>query len=64
VNCAFLQSPVVTMKQLLGSVLPTGWLFTAEEEALFLPLGKTISYMFSEMGYLHLQATRPDTVGE
>jgi histone acetyltransferase (RNA polymerase elongator complex component) len=51
------------VKQLIGSLWPTLVVDEAHVDKMY-PLGKHIAYTLEEMGYMHLQATKPDTVGK
>lgn len=47
---------------LLGSIWPS---YTAGEHIdKWYPLGAKIKYYFEEFGYMHLQSTKPDTIGK
>lgn len=51
-----------TLKGFLISFYPS--LFIPEEYTNFVfPQGEKFSYLIEETGYLHLQATKPDTIG-
>jgi len=53
---------VLHWERIVGSVFPS--LFYTEKEAeKNFPLSKFFSNLFLEFGYMHLQATKPDTVG-
>ena len=62
-NMATVNTPSANLKTMLLPWLPVGWLANEQELSRILPLGKTYSNILLEMGYLHLQATKPDTVG-
>nr|CAD7434550.1 unnamed protein product [Timema monikensis] len=49
-------------KLILASVWPTLIVDEEHVDKLF-PVGKTFSWLLQESGYMHLQATKPDTVG-
>ncbi|XP_063601109.1 juvenile hormone epoxide hydrolase 1-like [Penaeus indicus] len=53
-----------TAKLVLGSILPTGLLVAAKDQDKVYPLGETFKWLLRETGYAHIQATKPDTVGE
>ncbi|XP_063394557.1 juvenile hormone epoxide hydrolase-like [Cydia fagiglandana] len=61
-NFAMVQSPYAMVQMLLGSVLPSLVVEPHLVERLY-PLGKTFSSLMEESGYMHIQATKPDTVG-
>ncbi|CAG2069340.1 unnamed protein product, partial [Timema podura] len=48
-------------KLILASVWPTLIVDEEHVDKLF-PVGKTLSWMLQESGYMHLQASKPDTV--
>ncbi|CAH2000397.1 unnamed protein product [Acanthoscelides obtectus] len=61
-NMCFVNTPIANMKMFMASVYPS--LFMKQEHVnLIYPLSKMYSYILLESGYLHLQATKPDTVG-
>lgn len=47
---------------LLGSVFPS-LIVESNEEKFTYPLSKVFLYLLEESGYMHLQATKPDTIG-
>lgn len=48
--------------RLLGSILP--WLVVDNEHySRMYPLSNQLKYIIEESGYLHVQATKPDTIG-
>ena len=58
------QAPAVTMEYILSSILPAGWVYPANEDlSRVLPLGNKLAEAMLEFGYMHLQATKPDTIG-
>lgn len=59
--CATL-SPGASVKAFIASFLPQ--LFIPEEfESFVFPIGDKLKFLIEETGYLHLQATKPDTIG-
>ncbi|CAL8103891.1 unnamed protein product [Orchesella dallaii] len=53
--------PISTVKSFLASAIPS--LFTTPDEAKHLiPFSETFSFLVRESGYMHIQATKPDTV--
>lgn len=48
---------------LVGSYVPS-LVVEAEHYSKLYPIGHHFSRMMEESGYLHLQASKPDTVGE
>nr|CAD7571340.1 unnamed protein product [Timema californicum] len=61
-NMCFVNTLLSNLKMLLGSLWPT---LVVEEELVhrMYPLSKTYSNLILEMGYMHIQATKPDTIG-
>ena len=64
VNMMAVSSPIVNMKYFLGSILPSGFMMDAEKEKTLYPISKFMSTIVRESGYFHIQATKPDTIGE
>ncbi|KAL4721329.1 hypothetical protein ACJJTC_000457, partial [Scirpophaga incertulas] len=61
-NMPFSLSPVMSVFQLLGSIYPR--MIVADHLASRMyPMSSHVSYLLEETGYLHIQATKPDTVG-
>jgi len=54
--------PRSTLKMFLGSIAPQ-YFFSKHEQDSLIPLSKMFKFMMRETGYLHLQATKPDTIG-
>ncbi|XP_049857938.1 juvenile hormone epoxide hydrolase 1-like isoform X3 [Schistocerca gregaria] len=61
-NACFVQSLKSTIKLFLGSLWPT---FVVEKDYVdkVYPLWEHFQFLLEESGYLHLQATKPDTIG-
>jgi len=52
------------LKIVLGAYLPSGWVMDPKYEKRWYPLATNFfAFMLQESGYLHIQATKPDTVG-
>jgi len=51
------------LKLFLGAYLPSGWVMDKELEKYWYPLSNFYGEMLHESGYLHIQATKPDTLG-
>ena len=51
------------LKQFVGSYFPSLFYPKIESDKIF-PLGKNFKNLLEETGYFHIQATKPDTVGE
>lgn len=47
-----------------GSALLPSLIVDKEHESKLYPVSKHLSFLIEETGYLHIQATKPDTVGE
>ncbi|KAF5292135.1 hypothetical protein FQA39_LY14090 [Lamprigera yunnana] len=56
------QMPLSTIKLLLGSLYPPLVVDEKHQDKMY-PLGKIFSKLLLESGYMHLQATKPDTIG-
>ena len=61
---AISQAPSNYLKLMLASYLPSGWIIPKEDEAKILPASEKYIFLFRESGYLHIQGTKPDTVGK
>ncbi|KRT85408.1 hydrolase [Oryctes borbonicus] len=61
-NMCFLDSPLATLKMVLGSIYPPAVVDKKYEEKLY-PLSSLFEFLLLEFGYMHLQGTKPDTVG-
>ncbi|VEN50712.1 unnamed protein product [Callosobruchus maculatus] len=61
-NMCFVNTPIANIKMFMASIYPS---FFVKEEHINLtyPLSRIYSYLLLETGYMHLQATKPDTVG-
>ncbi|XP_038218066.1 juvenile hormone epoxide hydrolase-like [Zerene cesonia] len=57
-----LSHPMGTIYMLLGTIFPS-YIVEPEIQDRIYPLSKQISFILEESGYLHIQATKPDTVG-
>lgn len=62
-NMCFVNSICSNVKRLIGSLWPTLIVDEAHVDKMY-PLGKHFAHILEEMGYFHLQATKPDTVGK
>lgn len=63
INMVLVNDPLRTMKMLVGSVLPAGIVVDAEDQHKVYPLKEKIGLMLQESGYMHIQASKPDTIG-
>ncbi|KAJ8925185.1 hypothetical protein NQ315_001370 [Exocentrus adspersus] len=61
-NMCFVNTPLANWKWILGSLYPP-LIVSKELEPQVYPLSEKLSFMMLEFGYMHLQATKPDTVG-
>lgn len=52
-----------TFKAFLGSVLPAGLLVAKEDQHKVYPMMDKLKMILRETGYMHLQSTKPDTIG-
>ncbi|CAG7827866.1 unnamed protein product, partial [Allacma fusca] len=53
--------PRSMLKTFVGSFFPS-YFYTPEEAERFLPFSKHVMWFLRESGYMHLQATKPDTL--
>ncbi|KAJ3635162.1 hypothetical protein MTP99_008091 [Tenebrio molitor] len=61
-NMCTVYTPLSYIKTLLGVIHPT-WFTRADHVNRVYPLLESIGFRLQESGYLHLQATKPDTLG-
>uniref|UniRef100_A0A6P7GN73 Epoxide hydrolase n=1 Tax=Diabrotica virgifera virgifera TaxID=50390 RepID=A0A6P7GN73_DIAVI len=61
-NMCFANSPLSHLKLALGSLMPS-LIVEADKQHLVYPRMKIFGFLLLESGYMHLQATKPDTVG-
>ncbi|XP_053620263.1 juvenile hormone epoxide hydrolase-like isoform X2 [Plodia interpunctella] len=61
-NAAIVQTSGNMLKHILGSFMPSLVVESNLMDRMY-PLSKYFSFLLEEMGYMHLQATKPDTVG-
>lgn len=62
-NMPAVMTPKSSLKHFLGSFYPS--LFVDKDhEHLVYPLSDVFQGLLEETGYMHIQATKPDTVGE
>lgn len=62
-NMCTVYTPLSYIKTLLGVIYPT-WFTRKEHIDRVYPISKRFALMTQESGYLHLQATKPDTIGK
>lgn len=55
-------NPIVNFKLFLGSFFPS-LVVSKEHESKIYPLSEHFEFMVRESGYMHLQSTKPDTIG-
>lgn len=60
--CALVTSPVGLIKNVIASFMPTKFVEPQYIDFHF-PLGKKFLFSLEESGYMHFQATKPDTIG-
>lgn len=63
INMSFFQSTGARVRTLIGTVFPS-LIVGPETRSRMYPLYNFFSYCMEEFGYMHIQATKPDTVGE
>lgn len=63
-NFCFVNSPMAYVKLLIGSVFPSLILYDEDREELIYPLKEKAMTLVRELGYMHIQATKPDTIGK
>lgn len=51
------------LKLILGAILPAGIVVSHEDQEKLYPLTEKFGMFARETGYLHIQATKPDTIG-
>ncbi|KAJ8938570.1 hypothetical protein NQ314_011429 [Rhamnusium bicolor] len=61
-NMCFVNSPFTNLKLFLGSYYPS-LVVSKEFEDKVYPLSQKYAHILLETGYMHLQATKPDTIG-
>lgn len=61
-NMAYVSNTCSTIKTLIGSVFPSLIMDSSLADRMY-PLTSFIAYFLEEFGYMHIQATKPDTVG-
>lgn len=62
VNLCFSQHPRLALRYLYSSLLYPLF-YTSEEASRLLPPSKPLTNLWENSGYLHIQATKPDTIG-
>ncbi|XP_045507046.1 juvenile hormone epoxide hydrolase-like isoform X1 [Colias croceus] len=61
-NLPFLMSPWTSIIRILGAIYPPLVVNSNVADRMY-PLGKHVGFLLQETGYMHLQSTKPDTVG-
>lgn len=56
-------TPGLQLRLMFGSLFPS-LICTKEEQKFVYPMLDRWFFLIEEMGYLHLQATKPDTIGK
>lgn len=62
-NMCMVNTPAVNLKTILGSLYPS-LIVDKKHESKMYPLSKFFSTLMLEFGYMHIQATKPDTLGK
>lgn len=62
-NFCVVRTPLSTIKLLIASLWPTAFIDEKFVPMVF-PLGEKFATFIEESGYFHIQATKPDTIGE
>lgn len=63
VNMITAKTAGTTIKLFLGAILPSGIVVAKEDEKKMYPVWEHFGMLARETGYLHIQATKPDTIG-
>ena len=63
-NMAFANTFGTSFKHMIGSILPSGTVMDKDLEKHWYPIFNYYRVLFRELGYAHLHATKPDTVGQ
>nr|ALO17566.1 juvenile hormone epoxide hydrolase [Scylla paramamosain] len=63
INMALISTTGRMLKAILGSVLPAGLVVDAKDQHKVYPMWEKTSMFLRETGYLHIQSTKPDTIG-
>lgn len=61
-NMCIINTPIANIKSMIASFYPSAFV-TKKQKGFHFPLSKYMTNSIYEMGYLHLQATKPDTIG-
>lgn len=62
-NFCVVRSPLAMLKLVIASLWPTAFIDEKFVPMVF-PLGEKFQTLIQESGYFHIQATKPDTIGE
>lgn len=62
-NFCVVRTPLSTLKLVVASLWPTAFIDEKFVPMMF-PLSEKIQLLIEETGYFHIQATKPDTIGE
>lgn len=62
--CVHSRTLKTTAKLILSSIYPDLFVDNELFKRRLYPLSNHFSYLLEESGYLHLQATKPDTIGK
>lgn len=58
-----MSDPFLFLQFIVGSFVPSLVLDPADHNKLY-PFGEKFLFLLQESGYMHIQATKPDTVGK
>lgn len=61
-NLCFSRSTLATLKLFIASLYPSAFMDKRYVEYVF-PVKPKLKFLLTETGYMHLQATKPDTIG-
>lgn len=62
-NACVVLSPMAVLKHILGAIHPPLLVEQPMAHKMY-PIKNLLTFLYQESGYLHLQATKPDTVGK
>lgn len=62
-NMCFINTPLQFIKTFIGSYFPSLVGIPKEQEAYLYPMSEKFLFLIEESGYMHIQTTKPDTIG-
>lgn len=62
-NMCLINSPLQNAKAFIGNYFPSLIGIPKEHERYLYPMSEKFSFLILESGYMHIQATKPDTIG-